>query len=147
MEYLKKNWPSNLPRGIIHADVFKDNVFFINDKLTGLIDFYFACNDFYAYEIAICINDWCFNNKNNFEIKKYNSILSGYQFLRKLSKEEVSNLPVLLRGAAIRFLLTRLHDLLYHPKDALVEPKDPMEYFHILSVHQTFQSQNSLYGN
>ena len=144
--YLKRWWPHDLPRGIIHADIFKDNVFFDNGKLTGLIDFYFACNDFYAYELAICINDWCFNstdlrnNARTFEMKKYHSILKGYQQLRELTTKEIENMPVLLRGAAMRFLLTRLHDQLYHPKNALVEPKDPLDFLYILNKHQLIQN-------
>ena len=137
--YLDKNWPNKLPKGIIHADVFRDNVFFINDKLTGVIDFYFACNDFYAYELAICINAWCFDQKINFSIKKFTSIIEGYQSLRKTTSQEIEFLPILLQGAAMRFLLTRLHDQLYHPAEAFVNPKDPLEYFEILKFHQNFK--------
>ena len=143
LNYLKKRWPQGLPRGIIHADVFKDNVFFENDKLTGLIDFYFACNDYYAYELAICINDWCFNLAKTFQIKKYNSMLKGYRQFRELSEKEIENMPILLRGAAMRFLLTRLHDQLYLQKDALVKPKDPMDYYYILNTHQLVQNHGS----
>tara|TARA_B100000965_G_scaffold404687_1_gene436226 strand:+ start:7065 stop:8078 length:1014 start_codon:yes stop_codon:yes gene_type:complete len=140
LKFLKKNWPADLPKGIIHADVFKDNVFFDNNKLTGLIDFYFACNDFYAYELAICINDWCFNKDTIFEIDRYKSIINGYEKVRKLEVTEIKNMPILLRGSAMRFILTRLHDQLYHPKDALVEPKDPLEYFYFLETHQNIQN-------
>ena len=140
LKFLKDIWPKNLPKGIIHADVFKDNVFFDNNKLTGLIDFYFACNDFYAYELAICVNDWCFNKDKIFEIDRYKSIIKGYEKVRKLKEIEIQNMPILLRGAAIRFILTRLHDQLYHPKNALVEPKDPLEYFYFLETHQNIQS-------
>jgi len=139
LEYLDNRWPQNLPKGVIHADAFKDNVFFNNDKLTGLIDFYFACNDYYAYEIAICANDWCFDNSNNFQLERYNSILEGYQSLRRLEDDEINYMPILLRGAALRFLLTRLHDQLYHQDDALVTPKNPLEYFHILQMHKKIQ--------
>tara|TARA_B100000029_G_scaffold397526_1_gene395840 strand:- start:19081 stop:20067 length:987 start_codon:yes stop_codon:yes gene_type:complete len=139
LEYLSRCWPKNLPKGVIHADAFKDNVFFNEDKLTGLIDFYFACNDFYAYELAICINDWCFDDLNNFQLEKYNNLLEGYQGLRKLNNDEINCMPILLRGAALRFLLTRLHDQLYHQKGALVTPKNPLEYFDILKTHQKMQ--------
>ena len=135
--FLEKNWPNNLPGGVIHADIFQDNVFFIKEKLTGLIDFYFACNDYYAYELAICINAWCFNNKSKFNFDKFNSIIDGYNSLRKLNKEEYKYIRILMRGAAIRFLLTRLHDELFHPKHAFVKPKDPIEYLNILKFHQT----------
>ena len=137
LQYLDKNWPINLPTGVIHGDIFQDNVFFIENKISGLIDFYFACNDYYAYELAICINAWCFDKKVKFDQKKYASILEGYQSLQNLSSSELGNLPVLLRGATIRILLTRLHDQLYHPMEAYVTPKDPMEYFNILKFHQT----------
>lgn len=146
LDFLKKNWPKNLPKGIIHADVFKDNVFFINGSLTGLIDFYFACNDFYAYELAICVNDWCFKNFKTFETKKYLSFLKSYQKKRKLTKQEIKNMSTLLRGAAIRFLLTRLHDQLYHPKDAIVKQKNPLDYFHILETHKKIQESKKGYG-
>ena len=134
--YLNDHWPNNLPKGVIHADVFQDNVFFINNKLSGLIDFYFACNDYYAYELAICINAWCFDQKGNFDSEKFQSIISGYQNLKKLSSDEYSSLKILLRGAAIRFLLTRLNDKLFHPANAFVKPKDPIEYLKILNFHQ-----------
>ena len=137
LQYLNKNWPSNLPTGVIHGDIFQDNVFFIENTISGLIDFYFACNDYYAYELAICINAWCFNIKGEFDRKKYASILEGYQSLQKLSSKELNSLPILLRGAAMRILLTRLHDLLYHPTEAYVTPKDPMEYLAILEFHQS----------
>ena len=134
--YLKENWPKNLPKGIIHADVFQDNVFFINDSLSGLIDFYFSCNDFYAYELAIGINAWCFDEKVNFDQSKYTSMIKGYELIRNLSSKELIKLPILLRGAAMRFLLTRLHDKLYHQTKSYVTPKNPNEYFSILKFHQ-----------
>ena len=142
LQYLDSNWPRNLPIGVIHADIFPDNVFFIKNIVSGLIDFYFACNDYYAYELAICINAWCFDNKKTLNQKKYESILEGYQSLKKLTSAELNNLPILLRGAAIRILLTRLHDQIYHPKEAYVKPKNPMEYFTILKFHQS----NNFFG-
>ena len=134
--YLKDNWPEDLPKGVIHADIFQDNVFFDKNILSGFIDFYFACNDYYAYELAICINAWCFDKNGSFDITKYNSIIQGYQKHRKLSQKEHENFNILLRGAAMRFLLTRLHDQLYHRKEAFVKPKEPLEYFLILKFHQ-----------
>ncbi len=134
--FLQKNWPNNLPKGIIHADIFQDNVFFINNKLSGLIDFYFACNDFFAYELAICINAWCFERNNNFSLDRCNSLIDGYQSIHKLDEIEIKNLRLLLRGAAMRFLLTRLHDQLFFEADAFVKAKDPMEYYKILKFHQ-----------
>ena len=136
INFLEKNWPKNLPSGIIHADVFQDNVFFNNNVFSGIIDFYFACNDYYAYELAICINAWCFNSKNEFDTKKSTSILQAYQIHRKLLETEKKAFPILLRGAAMRFLLTRLNDYIYKQEHAFVKHKDPMEYFHILYFHQ-----------
>ena len=136
LNYLEKHWPTNLPKGIIHGDVFPDNVF-INDKGEyGFIDFYFACNDYFAYELAIFINAWCFDKNNNFLETNYKAIIEGYEGNRKLNKEEVYGLPVLLRGAAIRIIITRLYDILNHPEDAKVKPKDPFDYFEILKFHQ-----------
>jgi len=144
LQYLDKNWPTNLPKGVIHGDIFQDNVFFVEQTLSGLIDFYFACNDFYAYELAICINAWCFNAKGKFDQIKYKSILKGYQSLQKLSSDEFSSLPILLRGATIRILLTRLHDQIYHQSEAYVTPKDPMEYYNILKFHQSNKIDNKV---
>ena len=136
LQYFEKYWPNDLPKGVIHGDVFKDNVFFVNGSLSGFIDFYFACNDFYAYELAICINAWCFDKNTTFNQAKYKSILLGYETLRTLSPKEFDKLPILLRGATMRILLTRLHDKLHHQKEAYVTPKDPMEYLSILKFHQ-----------
>jgi len=136
LRILENKWPIGLPKGVIHADVFQDNVFFIDGALSGLIDFYFACNDFYAYELAICINAWCFDKEGSFDQAKYNSIIQGYQNLRKLTLNELKYLDILLIGAAMRFLLTRLHDKLYHNEEAFVNHKDPLEYFKILKYHQ-----------
>lgn len=136
LQFLKDKWPKDLPKGIIHGDVFQDNVFFKDNKFSGLIDFYFSCNDFYAYDIAITINAWCFNRDYNFEADKFNHLIRGYENLRKLEVIEKNNLSILLRGAAIRILITRLHDQLFHPKNAFVEPKNPQEYLSILNFHQ-----------
>lgn len=144
LEFLKESWPNNLPTGIIHADVFQDNVFFINNQFSGLIDFYFACNDFLAYDIALTINAWCFNDQNNFIQKRFISFIKGYQDQRMLSDEEKKSLSILLRGAAVRILLTRLHDQLFHPEGAFVKPKDPQEYLKILKFHQSINVEDYL---
>lgn len=145
--FLNKNWPKKLPQGTIHADVFKDNVFFIDDKFSGLIDFYFACNDFFAYDIALAINAWCFNKSNIISINKLKALLAGYEEKRKLTNYEFSSLSILLRGAALRILLTRLHDKLFHPEGAFVKPKDPNEYFKILKFHQKTNLKNFINEN
>lgn len=134
--YLESVWPKNLPKGIIHADAFQDNVFFINNKFSGLIDFYFACNDFLAYDLALTINAWCFNSTANFEKDKFINLIKGYESLRKLTQFEKKNLSTLLRGAALRILVTRVHDYIFHPEGAYVTPKDPIEYNDILQFHQ-----------
>jgi homoserine kinase type II len=126
---LEKEWPRDLPSGVIHADIFPDNVFFdFGNRLTGIIDFYFACNDFFAYDLAITLNAWCFEKDFSFNIEKAKVLLSAYQKLRPLSESELQALPILARGAALRFLLTRAHDTLYPEKDALITLKDPLEY-------------------
>ena len=134
--YLEGNWPDGLPSGVIHADLFPDNVFFLNGKLSGIIDFYFACNDFFAYEIAVCLNAWCFDTDGNFNIAKARNLIQGYNSVRPMGSDELEALPILARGAALRFLLTRLYDWLNHPKDAFVNPKDPLEYLNKLKFHQ-----------
>ena len=136
LQYLENCWPSSLPHGIIHGDIFQDNVFFINNKLSGLIDFYFSCNDYYAYELALTTNAWCFDNKNSFNNENFESLLEGYLKFSKISSEEKQHFNTLLRGAAIRILITRLHDQLFHPDGAIVIPKNPLEYFEILKWHQ-----------
>ncbi len=141
LKFLKSEWPNQLPQGIIHGDVFKDNVFFIENKISGLIDFYFSCNDFFIYDIALTINAWCFDNCI-FDEQKFLSIIKGYETVRELKKEEKNSLSTLLRGAAIRILITRLHDLIFHQKEAFVNPKDPEEFFKILEFHQKNKIQN-----
>ncbi len=145
LTYLEEHWPTHLPSGIIHADLFPDNVFFLKDKLSGLIDFYFACNDLLAYDIAICINAWCFETDGAFNVTKAKRLLSGYQTERPLSAEETAALPVLARGSAMRFLLTRLYDWLNVPPGALVTPKNPAEYIEKLKFHQGIQNPSE-YG-
>jgi len=130
-------WPSNLPVGVIHADLFPDNAFFLGDRLSGVIDFTFACNDTLAYDVAICLNAWCFEADHSFNVTKARAFLSAYGRERKLSDAEQDALPLLARGAAIRFLLTRLVDWLNVPPGALVKPKDPLEYVRKLRFHQS----------
>ena len=129
-------WPTDLPTGVIHADLFPDNAFFIGGKLSGIIDFYFACTDFLAYDIAICLNAWCFERDNSFNITKARLMLSCYRKVRPIGRAELEALPLLARGGALRFLLTRLYDWLNHPVGALVTPKDPLEYLHKLRFHR-----------
>lgn len=133
---LESRWPSDLPQGVIHADLFPDNVFFLHDALSGVFDFYFACNDAFAYDVAICLNAWCFEPDGAFNITKARSLLAGYAAVRPLSPKERMMLPLLARGAAMRFLLTRLHDWLFPVEGALVKPKDPLEYLRKLRFHQ-----------
>jgi homoserine kinase type II len=138
--YLTLSWPKNLPDGVIHADLFPDNVFFIGNKLSGLIDFYFACNDAFAYDLAICLNAWCFEPDFSFNVTKGRALLKGYNEVRGLTAAERTALPTLARGAAIRFLLTRSYDWLNTPKDALVARKDPFDYVRRLRFHQSVRS-------
>ena len=134
--FLKNNWPTNLPTAIIHADLFIDNILFIKNKISGIIDFYFSCNDFIAYELALTINAWCFNKDVTFNYKNYNSLMMGFENISSLNIQEKASMNVLLRGAAVRILVTRLHDKIFHPDDALVKLKDPKEYLNILKWHQ-----------
>jgi homoserine kinase type II len=135
LERITGAWPKDLPVGHIHADLFPDNVFFLNGEISGLIDFYFACTDIYAYDVAICLNAWCFERDFSFNITKSRALLRGYMEHRALSAAEQAALPVLAQGAAMRFLLTRLYDWLNTPPGALVTPKDPMDYYRRLRFH------------
>ena len=135
---IKKNWPKKLPNGIIHGDLFIDNIFFKKNKLSGIIDFYFAGNDFYMYEIAICINALCFDKKKSkFEInkQKIKNLIKGYESIKKISLKEKKALNILCKGAAIRYLLTRLYDYSNTPKTALIKIKNPNEYYQKLTIH------------
>jgi homoserine kinase type II len=136
LSHLEKAWPRDLPQGVIHADLFPDNVFFLGDKLSGLIDFYFACTDTLAYDVAICLNAWCFEPDHSYNVTKGRNLLASYIATRPLSEAELAALPLLARGAATRFLLTRLVDWLNVPEGALVRPKNPLEYFRKLRFHQ-----------
>ena len=140
LDFLEAYWPRSLPAGVIHADLFPDNVFFLGDDLSGLIDFYFACNDFFAYDVSICLNAWCFEKDGAFNITKGRALLSGYQSVRPLNVEEIGALPLLARGSALRFFLTRLYDWLTTPAGALVVKKDPIEYLRKLQFHRSVSS-------
>jgi homoserine kinase type II len=133
---LAARWPADLPGGVIHADLFPDNVFFLGDRLSGLIDFYFACDDGFAYDLGICLNAWCFAADGSFDPAKGAAMIEGYQRVRKLTPGEVEALPVLARGSALRFMLTRLVDWLNVPPGALVAPKDPLEYLTKMRFHR-----------
>ena len=136
---VEKNWPKNLPSGIIHADLFNDNIFFQDEKFSGIIDFYFSCNDFYSFEIAICFNALCFDGQKNnlsFNVTKAKNFIDGYSTIRKLSNEERESIKVLSQGAALRFLLTRVFDALNTVEGAMVKVKDPLEYLKRLEFHK-----------
>jgi homoserine kinase type II len=136
LERLALAWPRDLPQGVIHADLFPDNAFFEGERVTGVIDFYFACNDLLAYDLAICLNAWCFEADGAFNVTKARSLCEGYRRGRALSAAEIEALPILARGAALRFLTTRLYDWLHRVDGALVRPKDPREYLTKLRFHQ-----------
>lgn len=138
--FLEKNWPKNLPQGVIHADLFADNVFFLGDQLSGFIDFYFACTDILVYDVAICLNAWCFEKDFSYNRTKGTAFLRGYNSVRPLSVAEADALPVLARGAAIRFMLTRLYDWLTVPDGTFVVKKDPMEYVRRMRFHRQITS-------
>jgi len=140
--FLKKNWPINLPKAIIHADLFVDNVLFKDNKISGIIDFYFSCSDFIAYELALTANDWCFNKDGMFNLDNFNSLIMGYNNISSLNYEEKASMNVLFRGAAVRILVTRLYDKIFHPNEGLNELKDPEEYLKILKWHQENKDLN-----
>ena len=140
---VEKNWPKNLPKGIIHADLFNDNIFFKENKFSGIIDFYFSCNDFYAFEIAICFNALCFDGSQNnlsFNVTKAKNFIGGYNKIRKLTDKEKKSIKVLSQGSALRFLLTRVFDALNAVEGAIVKVKDPMEYLKRLEFHKNSKS-------
>jgi homoserine kinase type II len=142
---LEALWPTDLPRGVIHADLFPDNVLFRGEEVSGVIDFYFACTDFFAYDLAICVNAWCFEPDGSLNVTKARMLLAHYRKRRPLAAAELAALPVLARGSALRFLLTRLYDLLNHPAGALVRPKDPLECWQWLRFHRSVTSPTA-YG-
>ena len=140
---IKKKWPKKIPKGIIHSDLFIDNIFFYKNKFYGFIDFYFSANDFLAYELATCINALCFKRRNKIFVldkKKSSQLLKGYQSVRKLSLKEKNNLNTLCRGSALRYLLTRSYDFLNTSKNAIIKIKDPLEYLHKLNLHRNLNS-------
>lgn len=136
LAHLAAAWPSDLPVGVCHADLFQDNVFFLGENLSGIIDFYFACTDILAYDLAICLNAWCFERDRSFNVTKARLMLNGYTSVRPISRAEIAALPLLARGSALRFLLTRLYDWINCPPGALVVKKDPLEYRDYLRFHQ-----------
>jgi homoserine kinase type II len=140
---IKKKWPKQLPSGIIHGDLFIDNIFFKNNKLSGIIDFYFAANDYFMYEIAICVNALCFDKKNSkflINKKKVKNLIKGYESIRKISIKEKNSLNILCRGAAMRYFLTRLYDYTNTPKTALIKIKDPREYYQKIVIHNNLKT-------
>ena len=143
LDSIEKNWPKNIPSGIIHADLFPDNIFFNGDKLSGIIDYYFSCNDFYAFEIAVCLNALCFEGQNenlSFNVTKAKKFIDGYSSIRKLNDSEKESLKILCQGAAIRFLLTRVFDYLNLIEGAIVKIKDPLEYLKRLEFHNNVKN-------
>ena len=145
---IKREWPKSLPKGIIHGDLFIDNIFFNKNKFSGFIDFYFSCNDYLMYEIAICVNSLCFDKKNNSFIlnnKKVKNLIDGYESVRILSKKEKDSLNILCRGAALRYLLTRIYDYFNTPKNALIQIKDPNEYLQKLITHNHLNNFTDYY--
>ena len=146
---IKKEWPKNLPNGIIHGDLFIDNIFFNKNSFSGFIDFYFSGNDYLMYEIAICINSLCFDKKNNKFVvnhKKIRNLIDGYETIRIFSKKEKDSLNILCRGAALRYLLTRVYDYFNTPKNALIKIKDPKEYLQKLIIHNNFNNYKNYYN-
>ena len=137
---IERLWPADLPSGVIHADLFPDNVLFRNEKVSGLIDFYFACNDAFAYDLAVMLNAWCFESDGSYNITKGKSLIAAYRRRRELTGAEIAALPVLSAGAALRFLLTRLYDRLNHDPMALVRPKDPRDFSRRLRFHRSVKS-------
>jgi len=145
---IEADWPQNIPSGIIHADLFPDNIFFNKNKLSGIIDFYFSCNDYYAFEIAICLNALCFEGKNenlSFNVTKAKKFIDGYSSVRNLSEDEKKSLKILCKGAAIRFLLTRVFDYLNLIEGAIVKIKDPVEYLKRLEFHESVNNYNDYF--
>jgi homoserine kinase type II len=135
MEAVRNAWPTALPRGVIHADLFPDNALFVGDRLSGVIDFYFACTDFLAYDLAVCLNAWCFAGQD-YDVGRGAAMIAAYDTLRPLTDPERDALPTLCRGAALRFFATRLTDWGETPAGALVKPKNPLEYADKLAFHR-----------
>jgi len=149
LEEIKKEWPKNLPQGIIHGDLFIDNIFFNKNKFAGFIDFYFSSNEYSMYEIAICINALCFDKKNHKFVlnnQKVKSLIKGYESFMKISQKEKDALNILCRAAALRYLLTRIYDYFNTPKTALIKIKDPKEYFQKLIIHNNLNNYKDYYN-
>lgn len=146
LKAIEASWPRDLPTGVIHADLFPDNTLFLGDEARGLIDFYFACTDALAYDLAVCLNAWCFEPRGAFNLTKGQALIGGYESVRKLSATEREALPVLARGAALRFFATRLADWAETPPGALVRPKDPLEYADKLGFHRSAKSVSDYGG-
>jgi homoserine kinase type II len=144
LQFLGRNWPDHLPKGVIHADLFPDNVLFLGERVSGLIDFYFACTDMLAYDLAISMNAWCFAPDFSYDLAKGQALFKAYEKIRPLNRDEIAALPILARGASLRFALTRLVDWLNVPKGALVHPKDPLEYLAKLEFHRKVTSAEEL---
>lgn len=144
LDFLEAHWHTNLPTGVIHADLFNDNVFFLNDHLSGFIDFYFACTDMLAYDLAICLNAWCFERDFSYNSTKGKGMLKAYQSVRPLNNDEIAAIPLLARGAALRFFLTRLYDWFNTPANSLVVKKDPMEYWHKLNFFRNINAASEI---
>ena len=148
LDEIENSWPKNIPAGIIHADLFPDNIFFIGNKLSGIIDFYFSCRDFYAFEIAICLNALCFEGQKenlSFNVTKAKKFIDGYSSIRKLSEIEKKSLKILCQGAAMRFLLTRVFDYLNLIEGAMVKIKDPIEYLKRLEFHNSIKNYHDYF--
>lgn len=137
LEFLERNLHCDLPRGIVHADLFPDNVFVIGGKVDGVIDFYFSCEDYFVYDLALVVNSWCFNPIGEFQPSRFENLLNGYSLIRELNDNEKTHFQVMLRAAAIRIFLTRAHDWVFHDPAALVTPKNPQDYISILNYHRT----------
>ena len=149
LKEIKNEWPTNIPKGIIHGDLFIDNIFFTKNKFSGFIDFYFSSNDYLMYEIAICINALCFDKKNSkflLNNAKTKNLIDGYESIRKISKKEKKSLNILCRGAAMRYLLTRIYDYFNTPKTALIKIKDPKEYLQKLIIHNDLSKYKDYYN-
>ena len=145
IEYLERSWPEGLPQGIIHGDLFPDNVLFQDGNISGVIDFYFSCQDYFAYDLAICLNSWSFDRGGLFDQKRSEAMISAYCQKRMLSKKEYESLPILCRASAVRFLLTRLYDWVNVPEAVTAKTKDPLEYYNKLLFHRSVHAADD-YG-
>ena len=144
LNFCYENWPKNLPKGFIHGDIFPDNVFFKNNEICGIIDFYFSCTDFLIYEIAIALNAWCFDNEKKFNFEKAQSLVKGYNSKKKITIKELKAISILSQGASLRFLLTRLYDWFNTPKEAILNKKNPLEYLNKLRFFRDNNFENEL---